>query len=737
MSTSVTAEALREVALSREEYDLAVRLLGREPNTVELGVLGAMWSEHCGYKNSRPILSLFPSEGPAVLQGPGENAGAVRLGGGLAAVFKVESHNHPSAIEPYQGAATGVGGIVRDIFTMGARPVALLNSLRFGPLEERESRMLLAGVVRGIGDYGNSLGIPTVGGEIGFSLSYRGNPLVNAMCVGVAPADGLVRGLAGEPGNVLLLVGADTGRDGIHGATFASVDDPQESHRGVIQVGNPFMEKLLMEACLELLGSPHVVGMQDLGAAGLTSSSVECAGRTGSGVEMDVSQISRRETGMTPYEVMLSESQERMLLVVTPDGVDVVRRVFEKWDLHSDAIGVVTGDGLLRVRDGAETVCELPVHLLTEDVPRYTRDGKPSTALLARRNQDITPLVAGVMLPIHEQLLTLLGSPNIGSKRWAWEQYDHTIQTSTTLGPGAADAAVIRVRQTGEGLALTMDCNSRHCLLDPYAGGMGAVVEAARNLACVGARPLGLTNCLNFGNPEKPEVYWHLSESIRGMSDACTALGIPVVSGNVSLYNESEGQAVNPTPVVGMVGSLPDVTKAVGIGFREGCAVYMLSAGPKPSLAGSEWLAVFAGAEAGLPSPPDLDGEARLHELLREGIDEGWILLAHDVSDGGFLVALAECAIPDNVGLSAVLPSKATSVDHLFGEAPGSVIVGVRADQSAALETRSMQSNILCHRLGVATGRDLAVEGLFTMGVEQLRTAHSSALAAPVTTFDR
>jgi len=736
VSAQISPEALREVALSREEYDLAVRLLCREPNTVELGVLGAMWSEHCGYKNSRPLLGMFPSEGTAVLQGPGENAGAVRLGGGLAAVFKVESHNHPSAIEPYQGAATGVGGIVRDIFTMGARPVALLNSLRFGPLDERESRMLLAGVVRGIGDYGNSLGIPTVGGEIGFSPSYRGNPLVNAMCVGVAPADELVRGLAGAPGNVLLLVGADTGRDGIHGATFASVDDPQESHKGVIQVGNPFMEKLLMEACLELLGSPHVVGMQDLGAAGLTSSSVECAGRTGSGVEMDVSQISRRETGMTPYEVMLSESQERMLLVVTPDGADAVRRVFEKWDLHSDVIGVVTDDGLLRVRDGAVTVCELPVHLLTEDVPRYTRVGKPSTALLARRERDITPLVAGVTLPVHEQLLTLLGSPNIGSKRWAWEQYDHTIQTSTTLGPGAADAAVICVRQTGEGLALTMDCNSRHCLLDPYAGGMGAVVEAARNLACVGARPLGLTNCLNFGNPEKPEVYWHLSECIRGMADACTTLGIPVVSGNVSLYNESERQAVYPTPVVGMVGSLPDVTKAVGLGFREGCAVYMLSAGPVPTLAGSEWLAVLSGVDAGLPPLPDLDGEARLHELLRSGINDGWILSAHDVSEGGLAVALAECAIAGDAGLPAALPSEAMSVEHLFGETPGVVIIGVRADQSTTLETRSSQANLACHSLGVAVGRDLTVEGVFTIAVEQLTAAHSRALEAQVTRFD-
>ncbi len=514
------------------------------------------------------------------------------------------------------------------------------------------------------------------------------------------------------------------------------MDDPQESHKGVIQVGNPFMEKLLMEACLELLGSPHVVGMQDLGAAGLTSSSVECAGRTGSGIEMDVSRISRRETAMTPYEVMLSESQERMLLVVAPDGVDAVRRVFEKWDLHSDVIGTVTDNGLLRVRDAEEVVCELPIHLLTEDVPRYTREGKPSAELLARRDRDITPLAEGVTLPVREQLLTLLGSPNIGSKRWAWEQYDHTIQTSTALGPGAADAAVIRVRQTGEGLALTMDCNSRHCLLDPYAGGMGAVVEAARNLACVGARPLGLTNCLNFGNPEKPEVYWHLSECIRGMSDACSALGIPVVSGNVSLYNESEGQAVNPTPVVGMVGSMLDVTKAVGTGFTAGSAVYLISAGPAPTLAGSEWLAALAGIDAGQPASPDLEGEARLHQFLQHGIQEGWIVSAHDVSEGGLAVALAECSISGNAGLVAMLAPETRSVEYLFGEAPGVVIIGVRPDQSATVESMISQADLTGHRLGTAGGQDLAVDDLFTVEVERLRSTYNSALEVPVTRFD-
>ncbi|MDP9380436.1 MAG: phosphoribosylformylglycinamidine synthase subunit PurL [Chloroflexota bacterium] len=730
MSTPVTLTdaELREVALSRQEYDLGVRLLGRETNRVELGILGAMWSEHCGYKNSRPLLGMFPTEGPEVLQGPGENAGAVRLGGGLAAVFKVESHNHPSAIEPYQGAATGVGGIVRDIFTMGARPVALLNSLRFGPPDEPNNRRLLSGVVRGVGDYGNSLGIPTVGGEVGFSASYRGNPLVNAMCVGVAPADGLVRGLAGEPGNVLLLVGADTGRDGIHGATFASVDDPHASHKGVIQVGNPFLEKLLMEACLELLGSPHVVGMQDLGAAGLTSSSVECAGRTGSGVDIDVSRVSRRETGMTPYEVMLSESQERMLLVVRPDGVDAVREVFEKWDLHSDVIGQVTADGTLRVRDGVEVVCELPIRLLIEDVPRYTREGKPSAQLLERRERDITPLAASVDLPVEEQLLRLLASPNIGSKRWVWEQYDHTIGTSTVLGPGSADAALMRVRQTGEGMAVVMDCNSRYCLLDPYSGGMGAVVEAVRNLACVGAKPLGLTNCLNFGNPEKPEVYWHLKESIRGMSDACRALGIPVVSGNVSLYNESEDEAVNPTPVVGMVGSLPDASKSVGIGFKEGSDVYLLSGGGQPTLGASEWLAVLTGEEAGMPPMPDLDAAARLHDVLRTGIRDGWIQSAHDVSEGGLAVALAECCIAGDVGLATSEWSTGADPVELFGEGHGRVVISVHAQVSEEDLAARIGDSARWERLGRAEGKHLMLGKAAPIPVSSLSEAYESVL---------
>jgi len=701
--SAYTPEELREVALTQEEYTKAVELVGREPNTVELGILGAMWSEHCGYKNSRPLLGMFPTTGESVVQGPGENAGAVRLAGGLAAVFKVESHNHPSAIEPYQGAATGVGGIVRDIFTMGARPIALLNSLRFGPLDDDENRRLMTGVVRGIGDYGNSLGIPTVGGEIAFSPSYNGNPLVNAMCVGIAQADQLLSARAGDAGNVLLLVGADTGRDGVHGATFASVDDPSASHRGVVQVGNPFMEKLLMEACLELLDSPHVVGMQDLGAAGLTSSSVECADKTGSGVELDVSKVSRRETGLTPYEVMLSESQERMLLVVSPDGVAAVQAVFDRWDLHSDVIGVVTDDGLLRVRDGAEVVCELPIRLLTEDVPRYTRAGSPSPELQESRGRNVAHIAAEVHVEPGEAWLRLLGARNIASKRWAWRQYDHTIGTSTVLGPAAADAALMRVRATGEGLAISMDCNSRHCRLDPYTGGMAAVVEAARNLACVGAAPLGMTNCLNFGNPEKPEVYWHLSECIRGMADACRALGVPVVSGNVSLYNETAGAAVNPTPVVGLVGSLPNAADAVGIAFQDRAEVWLLDSGQDVRLDGSEWLAEIAGAECGMPAASDLAKECALHDLLREGVRNGRFVSAHDVSDGGLAVALAECAIAGNVGLRLEGWADLSPLG-MFGEGHGRAVVSLAPGGAEALLAAGEVGGVGVRRLGVAGG---------------------------------
>ncbi|MHB0871779.1 MAG: phosphoribosylformylglycinamidine synthase subunit PurL, partial [Chloroflexota bacterium] len=552
----VTRELLEEVALTPEEYDLIVAKLGREPNMVELGMFGAMWSEHCGYKNSRPVLRLFPTEGPRVLQGPGENAGAVDIGDGLAVVFKIESHNHPSAVEPYQGAATGVGGIVRDIFTMGARPIALLDSLRFGPPTERRNQYLVSGVVGGIAGYGNCLGVPTVAGEIYFEDSYSGNPLVNAMCVGLVRADQIVRATASGAGNPVILVGADTGRDGIHGATFASVElnERSEERRPAVQVGNPFLEKLLIEACLELLKTDYVVGMQDLGAAGLTSSAVEMAGRGGCGIDIDLLNVSRREKGMTPYELMLSESQERMLVVARKGCEGKVQQLFARWGLHSDLIGLVTDDGLVRVREGDQVVAEIPARLLTDETPVYHREGvRPAWIEEAHR---FDPASLPLKVDYSQTLLDLLASPNLCSRRPIYQQYDHMVQTNTMVLPGEADAAVLRVKGTRKGIAVTTDGNGRYCQLEPRWGGMIAVAEAARNLVCTGAEPLAVTDCLNYGNPEKPEVFYTFRESVAGMAEACTALGTPVISGNVSLYNENNGSAIFPTPVVGMVGLL-------------------------------------------------------------------------------------------------------------------------------------------------------------------------------------
>ncbi|HWV36802.1 MAG TPA: phosphoribosylformylglycinamidine synthase subunit PurL, partial [Thermomicrobiales bacterium] len=519
---SIAEGQWREVALSDSEYAQIKELLGREPSLVELGMFGAMWSEHCGYKHSRPHLRTLPTEAPWVVQGPGENAGAVDIGNGLAAVFKVESHNHPSAVEPYEGAATGVGGIVRDIFTMGARPIAVLDGLRFGPLDDVRNRYLFDRVVAGIGGYGNCLGIPTVGGEVFFDASYDGNPLVNAMCVGIAPIDGIVRAKASGIGNLVMLIGAETGRDGLHGATFASVDDPEASHRGVIQVGNPFLEKQLMEACLELLAGDAVVAMQDLGAAGLTSSVVECASRGGVGVDIDVQYVPRRETGMTAYEIMLSESQERMVLVAPPERVDEITAVLDRWSLSSAVIGRITDDGIVRIRDGERVEVEVPVTYFIDECPTYEPvDAWEPEEFAARRKADVSTgqdLKPAEVLPTLERLM---GSANIGSRRGIWEQYDHTILTNTVIGPGGGDAAVLRIKGTGSGIAVSLDCNSRYCYLDPFEGARLAVAEAARNVSCTGATPLGLTNCLNFGNPERRPANWQLQQAVAGMGDAC------------------------------------------------------------------------------------------------------------------------------------------------------------------------------------------------------------------------
>jgi phosphoribosylformylglycinamidine synthase len=729
---TISAEALREVALTRPEYDQVVELLGREPSAVELGMFGAMWSEHCGYKFSRPLLKLFPTRGARVLQGPGENAGAVDIGDGLAVVFKIESHNHPSAVEPYQGAATGVGGIVRDIFTMGARPIALLDSLRFGPLDEPRNRHVYDGVVRGIGGYGNCLGIPTVAGDVFFDNSYSGNPLVNAMCVGIVPHADIMRATASGVGNLVVLVGADTGRDGIHGATFASVENPEESHRGVIQVGNPFLEKLLLEACLEVLQTEHVVAMQDLGAAGLTSSVVECASKGGLGIEIDVQHVSRREQGMSAYDVMLSESQERMLVIVRQEGLAAVRAIFDRWDLHSDVIGHVTADGRVRVLDGNDVVADVPASFYTDECPTYAREGRESATVIAARARDVDAVADLAATDIVDTLLRLLASPNVCSRQPIVRTYDHTILTNTVLGPHAGDAAVVRIKGTRKALALKTDCNPRYVYLDPFVGGQLAVAEAARNLSCVGAEPLALTNCLNFGSPEKPEGYFQLEQAVRGMAIAAERLGTPVVSGNVSLYNESGAEAIFPTPTVGMVGLIDDISQIVGLSTATDQQLALIG-DPRASLGGSEYLAERAGV-IGTPPAIELGLEARVQAFVRAQIRGGIIEAAHDTSEGGLLVAICEMLFASGAGvrlaLDEVLAANDGRLDRtLFGEAPSRVIVAVAPAQRGALEGAARESDVPLVWLGDVGGDAVVVGDLTRVLVAEARGAWSGGLA--------
>ena len=750
----VTEAQLRDVALNHTEYAQIVELLGREPSVVELGMFGSMWSEHCGYKNSRPVLRKFPTTGPRVLQGPGENAGAVDIGDGQAVVFKIESHNHPSAVEPYQGAATGVGGIVRDIFTMGARPIAILDSLRFGPLTAARTRYLFGGVVGGIAGYGNSLGIPTVGGDLFFDPGYAENPLVNAMCVGVIESSKLMRAKASGIGNPIILVGAATGRDGIHGASgLASQSDPTARFvelRPAVQVGNPFLEKLLLEACLEALETGAVVGMQDLGAAGLTSSTVETADRGGVGVVIDVQKVSRRETGMSAYEIMLSESQERMLVIVERGREDEVRAIFDRWELHSDIIGEVTDDGVVRVMDGAETVCDVPARLFTDECPTYYREGKESPEIAALRDFDPATLPdleesggkreeskgahANSALPC---LHSLLSSPNIASRRPVFQRYDHTILTNTVVEPGRADAAVMRVKGTRKGLAMKTDCNPRYCYLDPELGGMHAVAEAARNVACTGAEPLAITDCLNFGSPEKPENFYQLDRAVTGMAAACRALGIPVVSGNVSLYNESNGVAIPPTPTVGAVGLLAEADRALRMAWGAGQTILLL--GPlAATLGGSEYLATIHGTVAGAPPALDLDYEARLQRCLLQSNDtSAFWLAAHDTSEGGLAVALAEMAMAGGVGatigqdaLDALLAANDGRLDRvLFGEAASRVIVTCDAHNLSDVRRYVGGFGIDLLELGTTGGDALALGGVLSVPVAELSESWEGGLA--------
>jgi len=739
----IDQRTLDEVALSREEYARIVALLGRAPNPVELGLFGAMWSEHCGYKNSRPLLKRFPTSGPRILVKAGEeNAGAVDIGNGLAVVMKIESHNHPSAIEPYQGAATGVGGIVRDIFTMGARPIALLDSLRFGPLSEPRNRYLFSGIVGGIGGYGNCLGIPTVAGEIYFDASYSGNPLVNAMCVGLIEAGKLVPARASGPGNPVLVVGAATGRDGIHGATFASVelDEASEERRPAVQVGDPFTEKLLMEACLELRDKGWIVGMQDLGAAGLTSSSVESAHKGESGIELDVLKAPRRESGMTPYEMMLSESQERMLVVAKAGYEDDVQRLFAHWGLRSDVIGSVIEEQVIRVREGERVVAEVPTRLLTDETPAYTREGIQPPELQELWSRDLTPLLRDLPVP-GEILLRLLASPDLCSREDVYRTYDTMLGTNTVIGPGS-DAAVLRVRDaddqdTGKYLALTTDGNGRLTYLDPFNGGALAVAEAARNIVCSGAEPLALTNCLNFGNPEKPGVYYQLERAIDGMAAAARTLETPVISGNVSLYNESYGAAIYPTPVVGMVGLIDGRAPTPSAFQAEGDLVALL--GPwradEGNLGGSTLLSVLCGTVAGRPPRLDLEQERAMQRLTLDAIAAGLIRSAHDCSDGGLAVALAECCLWSGLGLRGELALPKGQSDEpgaalaaLFGEAPSRIVVSLAPEQWEALAALAAARGLPLMRLGTVGGDTLRLEALLDVPVRELHAKWRNGL---------
>jgi len=619
-------------------------MLGRAATPAELGVFSALWSEHCAYKHSKPILKTFPTSGPQVIQGPGENAGVLRLPNGWAVAFKIESHNHPSAVEPYQGAATGAGGILRDVFTMGARPVALLNSLRFGPLDAARNRYLFAGVVRGIGDYGNCVGIPTLGGEVDFAPGYSGNPLVNAMCVGILRESDVMRAVATGVGNVLVAVGSRTGRDGIHGAAFASEELTHESEqrRPQVQVGDPFTEKLLLEASLELIASGHIVAIQDMGAAGLTSSSAEMAARGGVGVEIDLSLVPTREPGMTPEEILLSESQERMLVVAKADRVAEVQAIAAKWELEATAIGRVTDDGMYRCRWQGAVVVEIPGKRLVEDCPVYHPEAVEDPEIATRRSLAPTPDTRHPAPA--ESLLRLLDHPSIASKRWVFEQYDSTVQASTVIAPGG-DAGVIRLRGEECGIAVTTDCNSRYVLLDPYEGGKAAVAEAARNIACTGARPLGITDCLNFGSPARPAVFYQFREACRGIADACRALDTPVTGGNVSFYNESPSGAVDPTPVVGMVGLLRRADRAVPSHARSAGDAIVVLGDTRAELGGSAYWEVVHDFVGGQPPRVDLAAERRLVELLLAAGERGLVRSAHDCSQGGLAVALAEVAM--------------------------------------------------------------------------------------------
>jgi phosphoribosylformylglycinamidine synthase II len=719
MNAEVSESLARSFGLSAEEYGRVLAIMGRTPSLTELGVFSVMWSEHCSYKSSRVWLKQLPTKAPWVIHGPGENAGVVDIGDGLAAIFKMESHNHPSFIEPYQGAATGVGGILRDVFTMGARPIANLNALRFGRPENPRTRRVVDGVVRGIGGYGNCVGVPTVGGEINFHPSYDGNPLVNAMTVGIAAKDKIFLSAAAGIGNPVVYVGSKTGRDGIHGATMASAEFAADSEdkRPTVQVGDPFTEKLLIEACLELMATDAIVAIQDMGAAGLTSSAVEMAGKGNVGIELDLDHVPARETGMTAYEFMLSESQERMLMVLRPDREQLARDIFEKWDLDFAVIGRITDTGRIVVRHHGAVEADIPLAPLNDQAPLYTRptvDTPKSEKLNPARIEDRYGLTRA--------LEKLVGCPDLCSRAWVWDQYDSTVGGQTVKRPGAADAAVVKLEGLKRALALTTDCTPRYCLADPETGGAQAVAEAWRNLTAVGARPLAITDNMNFGNPEKPEIMGQFAAAIRGMAAACEALAFPVVSGNVSLYNETEGRAILPTPAIGGLGVLDDVSLAVGLALPPWLDIVLIGA-TTGWLGQSIWLREITGREDGAPPPVDLVAEKANGDFVRSHILNGTIRACHDVSDGGILVAIAEMAMASGIGARlSTHPRDIPGHAFWFGEDQARYIVAV--PDHANFTRIAEAAGIPALRLGTSGGQDLTLPDGGTISIAALRAAH-------------
>ncbi len=720
---TVTPEIAKQFGLTHEEYQKILHIMGREPNYTELGIFSVMWSEHCSYKSTRIHLKKLPTQAPWVICGPGENAGVIDIGDGQAVIFKMESHNHPSFIEPYQGAATGVGGILRDIFTMGARPIANMNALRFGELKNPKTKHLMSGVVAGIGGYGNCVGVPTIGGECNFHKSYNGNILVNAMCVGLADADKIFYSAASSVGSPVVYFGAKTGRDGIHGATMASAefDDASEEKRPTVQVGDPFTEKLVLEACLELMATDAILSIQDMGAAGLTCSSLEMAGKGGTGIELDMDKVPTREEGMTAYEMMLSESQERMLMVIKPEKEEVAAKIFDKWEVPYAVIGKITDTGRMVLKQGGKVVADLPVDPLSDQAPLYDRPHKPTPA----RNEIVADDLKAPA-DVNEVLKKLLSTPDLASKRWIWEQYDSQVMNDTVALSGG-DASVVRVHNTNKGLAITTDCTPRYCYADPVEGGRQAVAETWRNITATGGLPLAITNCLNFGNPEKPNIMGQIVGCLEGMSEACRALDYPIISGNVSLYNETNGEAILPTPAIGGVGVIKNLDKRVGNSFKKEDEVILVIGETKGHLGSSIYLREIEGREEGTPPHVDLATERKNGDFVRSLIEQGKVTACHDISDGGLYVAVAEMAMASGIGADLKIETQAPLFAYLFGEDQARYVVVAKKSDVAEIIASSGKKSIFIQEIGVTGGNEIKLQGK-SLKISELKVLNEKVL---------